>query len=540
MASAPDDWVIGAMLRRQARERPDAVYLELTTGGRITYGQMDEDVDRVATGLGGIGVGFGDRVLVMMRNSAAYLQCWLALMRLGAVIVPVNTAFRGDFLDYVVNDSGGTTLVADAEFLPVVEASAPRLPGLSSVVVVGSDAAPRTDGPAAVPIRFEELLRAPARDPGVVVTPRDAASILYTSGTTGRSKGALLPHGHQRLNPHVYIDRLGLTSEDAIYCCLPLFHANGLLLQAYGAMILGARLILAPGFSASGWLGDIRRHGATATNLLGAMTEFVWRQPERPDDSETPLRIACVVPVPKFGEAFQRRFGMRMVELYGATEINCPFYMPRDEPLRPGSCGRIIDEWFEVRIADPETDEPVPDGEVGELLVRPKAAWTTMLGYVNQPDATVRTWRNLWFHTGDAFRRDPDGYYAFVDRLKDSLRRRGENISSFEVEQVLLAHPGVAEAAVVGVRSPTDEKEQEVMAFVVPQEGSLDPGELADFCAGRMPAFATPRYIEVRAALPKTQTQKVLKHLLREQGVGPNTWENPVISKPRQGPGERR
>jgi crotonobetaine/carnitine-CoA ligase len=528
-----DGWVVGQVLARQAARRPDHPYLELPGQEPISFAAMDAVASRLANGLAALGIGFGDTVLLMLCNGAEFLQSWFALSRLGAVTVPINIAFKGDFLEYVVNDSAARVIIADAELLPALRHSEARLDHLATAVAVGAPAAAGFERCRVVP--FADLLSFPATAPAVDVTYRDTGAILYTSGTTGPSRGVLLPHGHLHHNPQVYIEQLGLTEDDVFYCCLPLFHANALLLHAYGALILGCRLVLVRNFSASNWLADIRRYGATVTNLLGAMTEFVLRQPERQDDHDNPLRIACTVPIPvSFGAAFEHRFGVKLIELYGTTELNCPFYMPRDAALRPGSCGRLLDDWFECRIADAETDEALPVGSTGELLVRPKVLGIFMVGYHGKPEATVQAWRNLWFHTGDALRCDAEGYYYFVDRLKDCIRRRGENISSYEVEQVLIGHPAVAEAAVVGVLSRFDEREQEVKAAIVLAQGAaLLPADLAAFCRARMPDFAVPRYIEILDALPRTATQKIRKDLLRASGITQATWEDPEIRRRR-------
>ncbi|GIX47406.1 MAG: hypothetical protein KatS3mg131_1617 [Candidatus Tectimicrobiota bacterium] len=229
---------------------------------------------------------------------------------------------------------------------------------------------------------------------------------------------------------------------------------------------------------------------------------------------------------PEWGEAFQRRFKTKLLEAYGMTEINIPTYMPYDEGLRPRSCGKLLEEWFEMRIVDPETDEPLPPHTVGEIVVRPKEPWCFMAGYNAMPEKTVEAWRNLWFHTGDAGMYDEEGYFYFVDRLKDCIRRRGENISSFEVEQVLNRHEAVAESAVVAVKSEFAGGEDEVKACIVLKPSyRLTPEALLDYCQERMPYFAVPRYVEFVDALPKTPTEKIQKHKLREAGITPATWD---------------
>jgi crotonobetaine/carnitine-CoA ligase len=378
-------------------------------------------------------------------------------------------------------------------------------------------------------IPFGELEGSEPLERDATLAVSDIAAIMYTSGTTGRSKGVLLPYGHLHLNPHVYIEQLGLTADDVIYICLPLFHANGLLLGIYAALILGCRAVLAPGFSASRWASDVRTSGATVTNLLGVMTDFVLAQPPHPDDRTSALRAVIAVPFsPEQAEAFRDRFGAEIGSLYGSTELNCPIYRPPGTRAQGGSCGRVVSAWFEARLADPETDLEVPEGEPGELLVRPLVPWTTMAGYHGQPEATLAAWRNLWFHTGDLMRRDGHGNYVYLDRLKDCIRRRGENVSAAEVEAVLARHPAVAQVAVVGIPSPFDAHEQEVKACIVAAaEGRQDPEEISAYCRERMPGFAVPRFIEFYATLPTTPTGKVAKAELRTHGVRKETWVSP-------------
>ncbi|BBK41663.1 ATP-dependent acyl-CoA ligase [Allostella vacuolata] len=511
-------WVLGRVLARQAERQGDRDYLRPVDGPPVSFGALDRRATRIANGLIAAGVAKGDPVLVMLPNSVDFVALWCGVARAGAVFVPINTAFKGAFLEHVANVTRARAMVAAAEHLPTIAASAGRMPHLARIWIHG-EAAPDDPLPDVRP--FAELADAPGTTVDVAVAVGDVGAILFTSGTSGPSKGPLLPHGHLHLNGHVYAEQLRLSADDVLYTCLPLFHANALLLGAYGALMLGVPLVLAPRFSASGWLGDIRRHGVTATNLLGTMMSFLMKQPPTADDRDHRLSVVAAVPlVPALAAPFQERFGAKPVELYGTTEINCPFYMPRDAPLRPGSCGRLIDDWFEVRVADPATDEPVPAGQVGELLVRPRRAGTFLQGYCGMPDATVAAWRNLWFHTGDAFKASEDGWYSFVDRLRDCIRRRGENVSSWEIEQALIQHGDVLDAAVVGVPSDVNDGEEEVMACLVARPGrTIDAADIWAFCDARLPKFAVPRFLRTLPALPRTATEKVRKELLRGEGV---------------------
>lgn len=522
-----EDWSVPKTLSRQVSKDGDRPFLAMAGEPVLSVGEIARRSRRVANGLRELGVGFGDRVLVMLPNCVEFIEAWLAINSLGAVIVPVNTGYKGSFLEHVANNAAAKLVVVDAGFLAGVLASKPRLVALETVVLVGQSEPDEAPGLTIIP--FGTLRDAADKPVDVEVKGSDLAAIVYTSGTTGTSKGVLIPHAHLYLNPHVYLDQLGVRADDIFYSCLPLFHTNALGLQVYGALIAGCTVHVAPRFSASAWLSDIRRAGATVTNLLGVMADFVLRQPPSEHDIDNALRIATAVPMTAgLRRSFEGRFGVKLINLYGSTEANCPIYQPRDEVIPEGSCGRVVQDWYECRIANPQNDEELPDGEVGELLIRPLAPNGFMAGYNGQPEETVAAWRNLWFHTGDALRRDADGYFYFIDRIKDSIRRRGENISSHEVESVVLEHPSVAEVAAVGIRSPFDDHEQEVKICVVLKPGETVEAEtIHNHCIARMPDFAVPRFIEFFSALPKTPTEKIQKRELRDGGVSATTWVAP-------------
>ena len=526
-------WVLGAVLARQGAALRDRPFVQFQDDPPLTFGDMDTRANRVANGLAAMGVQRDERVLLMMRNSVEFLDAWFGINRLGAVMVPINTAYKGGFLEHVINNAAvngrASVMFIDREFVPMLRASEDRVPHLESVVVRNPPGSPGNP-PSFSRIReisFDSLFDAPDAAPQVPVAYHDIGAIMYTSGTTGPSKGVLMPHAHLYLYGHAKIEGVRLTPDDVYYCCMPLFHANALLMQVYSTLIVGCRLVIARSFSASRWLDDVRRCGATVTNTLGVMTEFIYRQPPRAEDSDHRLRVIVAVPIaPEWGEAFQQRFKTKLLELYGMTECNIPTYMPLDEPLRDHSCGKVLDEWFEMAIVDPDTDEELPPNTVGEMVVRPKEPWTFMAGYHAMPEKTVEAWRNFWFHTGDAGTCDEEGYFYFVDRMKDCIRRRGENISSYEIEQVLNDHPAVAESAAVAVKSSIAGGEDEVKACVLlSPEARLQPEELLDYCQERMPYFAVPRYVEFVSDMPKTPTEKLRKHILREAGITPKTWD---------------
>ncbi len=510
-------------------ERP---FFSMVGGKFATYGDMELATRRLANAFRELGIGHGDRVMIMMANCPEFMESWLALHRLGAVTVTVNTAYRGIFLEHVANNSGARFIVAGAEFVPTIVESEAACAGLKAIVCVGD--------PPAVSTRLELLPYAQLRDGpqtgiDVAVSGSDISTIIYTSGTTGPSKGVLIPHAQLYMNSVVYNGQFGLTQNDRFYSCLPLFHSNALIVQCFSALCLGAPVSVAEIFSASGWLSDIRRSKATVTNLLGVMTEFLVKQPPTPQDSDHDLKLVCAVPIaPQFGAMFEARFGAKILELYGSTEANCPIYTPVSAGRRDNSCGKLVEEFFEARLVDPETDVDVPDGQVGELLLRSKAPFGFMAGYNAMPEETVKSWRNLWFHTGDAMRRE-DGWFYFVDRIKDCIRRRSENISSFEIEQVIMMHEAVADVAVIGVESPFEANEQEVKACVVlKQDRQESARDIYDYCAPLVPRYAIPRFVEIYDELPKTPTNKVRKTELRKHGIREQTWTAPAPQRQRR------
>ncbi len=503
-------WVLPSLLEEQERARGDQLLVTVLGEGDLTYAAAARDARKVASHVAALGIGPGDRVAVLLPNGLDFVRYWLGIGRLGATIVPINTALTGEFLLHQLRDCGASLLVTAGELEVAAREVADRVLGLR---VVGTDSwedAEEWTGPLP---RFS-----------------DTACVMYTSGTTGPSKGVLMPHAHCCLYGLGTIEGLGVTADDRYYICMPLFHANGLFMQLGAVIVAGASAVLRPRFSASAWLPDIREHGCTVTNLLGAMTQFVQSQPETSRDREHRLRVVCPVPNPPVHEeAWRERFGVpEVVSAYGMTEVNIPLY-GRLGTSRPGAAGLVLDRWFEVEIRDPDTDLPVPPGELGEIMVRPKVPFGFMAGYVGLPDKTLETWRNFWFHTGDSGVMDEEGWFSFVDRTKDCIRRRGENISSYEVEMAVGRHAGVAEVAAYAVPAGAEGSEDEVMLAVVLTDDAagqaLDAPALAAFADAVLPRFARPRYIEIVDAIPKTPTAKVRKGELRTRGISAATWD---------------
>lgn len=531
MAAAPEPdgrydavrWTLPHVLRHRAASRGESCFLRQAEGEALTYRETLDRSERIAAGLAGLGVGKGDRVLLLGPNSLDYLLSWFAVNLLGAAEVPVNTALRGASLVHVVRNSGARIIVAHAAFLPTLAEIAGEVPALADIVVWGS--AP--DEPA-LPwrrSRAEDFLRIPGNIPPVEIAARDLGAIMYTSGTTGPAKGVRMSHAHLYLFAYQMVEALRMTRDDIYLVTLPLFHANAQLMQVYASMIAGGEAYVCDRFSASGWLGEVRRSGATVSSLLGVTAQFVFSQPPTPHDADHALRRMITIPMPaEIGAHFEKRFNVRCIDAYGMTEICVPVHAPYDEPLVPGSCGKPASKWFDVRIVDPQSDRPLPPGEVGEIVVRPRHPWTLMMGYHEMPERTVEAWRNLWFHTGDAGRCDAEGNFYYADRLRDRIRRRGENISSFEIEAVALRHPQVREAAAVGV--PAAEGDEDILLCIAADAGSpLDCARLLDLISGQVPYFAVPRYVALLPELPKTPSGKVLKTRLRDMGVTQETWD---------------
>jgi carnitine-CoA ligase len=528
MAVDKSGWVVGKVLAAQAAARGEQPFVQFLDGAPVTYAQAHEAANRLANGLLRHGLAQGEPVAVMIPNSIEYCTSWFALSRLGVVQVCVNTNYRGIFLSHVLNNAGVRTILVQAEYLPTLADVEADVPALETAFVLGlgtGKSAPRFKRIRLLP--WEPLLESPPDPIAREVSYRDLGAIMYTSGTTGPSKGVLMPHAHLYLLGLGEVENLGVNARDTYYICMPMFHANAMLMQFYGSLIAGARVVLAPAFSASRWLDDIRRFGITITNTLGVMTDYLYRQPERPEDGDHRLRLICAVPAPReLRQPFEQRFHTRLIEGYGMTEINIVAYHPLDVPYRTGSFGLPYSRFFEVRVANPETDEELPPGEVGEVIVRPREPYCFMQGYNAMPDRTAEAWRNLWFHTGDAARRDEDGYFYFVDRIKDCIRVGGENLSSYQIEAVLAEHPAVAEVAAVAVKRAVAGGEDEIKVSIVLRPGArVTPEQVLDFCQPRMPYFAVPRFVEFVEALPKTPTEKVRKAALREAGITAATWD---------------
>jgi carnitine-CoA ligase len=511
---AAADCVLRPLLERRAAETPNQVFFKLPGGVELGFAEVLKETRAVAAGLQQLGVGQGDHVLCLLPNSRECLIAWFAINYLGAVYCPVNTALRGRVLQHVLNTTQARVMVVHDQLLPRVAEL--ELSHLRQLVTLygGTLAGFECTGYASVRGCNEPL--APLESP---IQPWHTQSVIFTSGTTGPSKGVLSSYLHlYTMSGPAAFPYLG--PSDRMLVNLPLFHVGGTVF-VFGPLIWGGSFALVETFDTAAFWDVVRETSATATLLLGVMAPFLLRTPSGPDDRRHTLRHVCMVPLAAESLAFTQRFGVDVYTCFNMTELNMPVISARN-PIALGSCGAAR-PGVDVRLVD-ENDCEVPIGALGEMIVRDSVPWALNHGYLGDAEATARAWRNGWFHTGDAFRRDAAGNFYFVDRTKDAIRRRGENVSSFEVEAEVACHPAVREVAAVAVNG--DVAEDEILIVVSPAEGMrIDPAELIDFLLPRVAHFMVPRYVRLMPSLPKTPTNKVMKASLRGEGVTVDTWD---------------
>lgn len=530
---ADEVWISGAqrtvldLLEQRLEADPHGEYLDVC-GTKLTAREVGDAAGRLAGALSSLGVQHGDRVATLIENSPGAVLAWWGIVRGGAVAVPVNTAYKGEYLRHQLRDSGSKVLVVEASLADRAEAVADDVGDLSHVVVIGgAGLSVRT-----AVHRWEDLLASSADPREVAVGPADLATFIYTGGTTGPSKGCMLSHNyHESLARQIGIcwER---TAADVVWTPLPLFHFNAIVTAVLGPLVFGGRAAIYRRFSVSDFWPEMNRVGATVTSTLGTMAYLLAHDVDRPEMprsgaplANTSLRLIGAAPLPvEVDSIIRERFGVDTFSgAYGVTEASLVSWQPPGVRSKPNAAGVVNDQYFDVRIFD-DRDNEVPRGVDGEIVVRPKRPHTMFEGYWGRPEATVETSRNWWYHTGDIGRIDEDDYLHFVDRKADYLRRRGENISSFEVERVLMGHGAIADVAVHAVPSELTEDDLKVTA-TLSDGAELTEDELFRWCVDELPYFALPRYIEFRAELPRSPVGRVLKRDLREEGVTPATWD---------------
>ncbi|HQN14561.1 MAG TPA: AMP-binding protein [Quisquiliibacterium sp.] len=529
---------IGRVLADKALRVPQRAFL-LWQGRTTTYADVETLTNRYANGFAALGIGHGDHVAVMLPNGPEFLWVVWGLGKLGAVAVPLNTAAKGEMLHYFVDQSDACCMVVDDAWADRVRAIAPRLGKVRTWVRRVSDggdaqavgAAPaagetRAVGdaqdfgvPGARVITLDALVSADDRPPPVErVRHDDTHLILYTSGTTGPSKGVLCPHAQGLGVGRQIAGAYGYREDDILYTCLPLFHANALWYSCCAALWAEAAVALAPRFSASSFWDDLRTTRATQFNALGAMTNIILQLPPGPHERDHALRQCMVVPMQKALYAeIRQRFGVQVTSLFAMTEnFAITVFRPDDRADKAGSAGAPHGA-SELRIVD-DDGRVLPAGAVGEIQVRPLHPGSMMKGYYKMPEETARAFADGWFCTGDRGWLDEDGYLVFVDRKKEAIRRRGENISAYEVEMILSKHPAILEVAAVPV--PSEMSEDEVMVYVVRKPGAqVSAEEVVRFAVEHMNYYMVPRFVAFIDALPKTATEKIEKYKLKQEAL---------------------
>jgi crotonobetaine/carnitine-CoA ligase len=527
-AVVPREWLAGRqetitdVLMSVSRTAPADLFIRMPDA-EITYADFLIRVKRWAGALKGLGVKPGDTVVALQGNSIETLVGWFSVNWLGAVWVPVNTANKGEFLRHIIADAGASLMLLDDQYVERVVPLLNSLPELTTLVTSSAADVPDTHRS----VLFDLLDSGEPIEQPHPVKPSDLAMLIYTGGTTGPSKGCMLSHNYVCNNARRWLEQTARTKDEVAWTALPLFHLNAVACSVMTTAMLGSTLYLVPKFSVSKFWDQIEVSGARVATLLGAMVTLVANAPDTPAGQRCKgqLRVIRGAPFPpKVQERWRERFGGEIYgsNAYGLTECTYTTSTRADEVPPPGAAGHRNED-FDVRVVDDEGFE-VPVGEVGELIVRPLRPNVMFSGYWRRAEATLDVMKDLWFHTGDLGRFDEDGYYYFVDRKKDYMRRRGENISSAEVENAFLLHPDVREAAACAI--PSEFTEDEVKITLVLQEGStLTEEEICVWSMDQMPYFAVPRFVEFRKELPKTPVGRVQKFKLRDEGVTPATWD---------------
>ena len=531
---------IPSLFDQRLADDPDSEYLDVV-GTKLTASQVVRRGRQLATVLDDLGSVQHDRIATILENSPEAVEAWAGIVLGGRIAVPVNTAYKGSYLRHQLADCGANVVVVARSLAQRLVEVAGDLPDLDHVFVVDDQeaAADGDSGEDQLPDlgrvsvhTWNDLHNVEPRQSEVVIRPSDLATFIYTGGTTGPSKGCMLTHNyHEALARQIGIC-WQRTSEDVVWTPLPLYHFNALTTVVVGTLVYGGRGSIYRKFSVSNFWPEMNRVGATITSTLGTMAYLLAHDTDRPEmprsgraEANRSLRLLGAAPMPvEVDEVIKERFGVTTFSgAYGVTEASLVSWQPPGVANKPNAAGVINEEYFDVRVFDDEDGE-LPRGVDGEVVVRPKRPHVMFEGYWGRPEITVETSRNWWYHTGDIGRIDDEGYLFFVDRKADYLRRRGENISSFEVESVLMSHGALADVAVHAVPSKLTEDDLKVTATL--KDGSqLEPEELFRWCVEQLPYFVLPRYIEFRSELPRNPVGRVLKRDLRQEGVTPSTWD---------------
>ncbi len=523
----PRETTIAEILLKQARLRPDDAFVGMFGHATLSYGQMAAAALRVAGGLSAIGVKPDETVVILADTSVETVAAWLGIGFAGGIEVWINSGYRGSVLEHALKITSAATILIGERFLPALLEVQPNLPLLRNIVVLGAPEATRPDLADVEYHEFQRLIEtAPLPVPKLPVRrPSDIASVIFTSGTSGPAKGVMMPQGQVVHLVYETVSGLGLEAGDICYCAHPLYHMAGKFMGVLSTMAVGGSVVLDSAFQPGRWLERIRASGATVTLAHGPMIEMIHGEPKSAADRNHAVRRMMACPMPRrIAADFEQRFGIRQIEVYGMTEIGAPCWTPADTDCPAGSSGRVDMEDYDFKVVDPDTDEEVLQGTIGEFVFRPKKPWMMMQGYMGMPDKTVEAWRNMWFHTGDSGFVDADGYLFYVDRLGDRIRRRGENIASYDIEAAAQTHPAVRECAAVGIPSEFEGDDDILLALVLTEDAVVTPEALLGFLAEQLPHFMVPRYIQFCAALPRTPLGKIQKSRIRS-GFDDGAWD---------------
>ena len=509
---------LGEFIEAAAGRNPEKTFVEIS-GQVISYQDFLDRTLQAAGMFQSLGIGRGDRVCLFLTNCPEFLYCWFGLSALGAIAVPINTAYKRDETAYILNDAECAALVAHGSLMAVAAEAAELAPSLKHRLTVHDASTETGDHPGWVSFG-ETMSRAVAPRSLPEVSPTDISMLVYTSGTTGNPKGVQVSHQMYVAAGQGFSHWTRATQDDRFFTCLPFYHANIQYYSTMGALASGATLIIAERFSASRFWEQVKDARASVVNFIGMMMPVLAKQPESPDDDQNQVRLFYGSPAmsPEFFDDFQRRFGTEIIVGFGMTETCYGTIEVIGESRRPNSSGRgrqHPDPRFvnQVRIVDSETAEPLPPGQPGEITINNPAV---MSGYWRNAEQSAQSLRDGWLFTGDLGWLDEDGFLYFVDRKKDIIRRRGENISSQEVEDVIKAHPDVLDCAAIAV--PSELGEDEVKVYITPRDGAqVDPADVVYWCADRLAYFKVPRYLEVRDQLPRTPSMRVRKDMLRQE-----------------------
>lgn len=521
------------VLRARADEYGDKLYLSfIDDGDRLTYRAAADRSADIARGLLELGVRPGANLGFLLAGSLTHVLGWYATLQAGMVDVPINPEFRGEVLDHAIRKIEISAVLADLEGLEALRsASAEARSQIGLIVtpdhvyeVLAAEGRLAEGGSRVVSLHEVEVLGRGSARALPTINPRALASIRFSSGTTGLPKGVMMDHGHMLSNARKVGEMMEMGEAEVMYTCFPFHHVFATVMAVLTTLCAGGTLIVARRFSASRYWQDLRDHGVTRSHILDPLVPLLMKRPA--EASDTAHSVKLMYTAAGYYPEFEARFGVRIVPIYDMSELTCVAHYQPGEPRRPGSCGRESG-LFDIKIAD-EDGFPVPDGTDGEIYVRPRYQNLMFLGYYNDPDQTVAAWRDLWFRTGDRARRDDEGYYYFLGRAGDRIRRRGVNISAEQIEVVALANPSVLECAAIAVPSEFGEDDIKLCLKLVPG-AAADHGGLADALLAALPRTLTVRYFEIMDELPKTQTEKVKRAALRalgERGLTAETWDH--------------